>query len=73
MHSLPIKELRINVVFSIAVAYSSCMIDVRLFAINLCALLHHCSLACYHSCSLKTPYKVIDNDAWKTSLRMIAI
>ena len=58
------KELQINIVNFIAAAYSSSTIDVRLFMIVLCVprpLLNHRSLACYCICSLKIPYKVIDN------------
>ena len=67
MHSYSTKELQINVVIFIAAAYSSCVINVRLFSIDFHVphpLLDHRSSAYYHSCSLKTPYKVIDN-AWK--------
>ena len=69
MHLQSMKELQINIIMFIAAAYSSCVIDVHLFTINLRMprpLLNHRNLACYHSCSLKTPYKVIDN-AWKMS------
>ena len=58
------KKLQINVIF-IAAAYSSCAIDVHLFTIDLHVphpLLKHHSLACYRSCSFKTPYKVTGND-----------